>query len=113
MDYATSIREMHITEMAIPYTNATSIHYQALSKKDIVWKIDINNLSVRSLRSLLLLVLDKHEDFANKNEEFYHRIIKKILVAINGMPYQLYAGGLKVRDIYPEIKKYFCKEPLK
>ena len=26
------------------------------------------------------------------------------------MPHQLYAGGLKARDIYPELKKYFCKE---
>ena len=77
VDYATSIREMHITEMAIPYTNATSIHYQALSKKDIVWKIDVNNLSVWSLRSSPLLVLDKHDDFANKNEEFYLQSLRK------------------------------------
>ena len=26
------------------------------------------------------------------------------------MPHQLYAGGLKARDIYPELKKYFYKE---
>ena len=26
------------------------------------------------------------------------------------MPHQLYADGLKARDIYPELKKYFCKE---
>ena len=60
----------------------------------------MNNLSVRSLRGLLLLFLDKRDDFANKNEEFYNPSIKKILVTINGMPYQLYAGGLKVRYIY-------------
>ena len=39
-----------------------------------------------------------------KNEEFYNTSIKKILVSINGMPHQLYAGGLKRRDIYPELK---------
>ena len=65
--YATSIREMYIREMSIPYTKETSVHYQELSKKDIVWKIDVNNLYVRSLRGLLLLFLDKHDDFANKN----------------------------------------------
>ena len=108
--YATIIREMYIREMLIPYSKVKSIHYQALSKKDIVWKIDVNNLSVRSLPGLLLLFLDKYDDFASKNEEFYNPSIKKILVTINGMPHQLYAGDLKVRDIYPELKKYFYKE---
>ena len=70
----------------------------------------MNNLSVQSLRGLLLLFLDKHEDLANKNEERYNPSIKEILVTINGMPHQLYAGGLKARDIYPELKKCFYKE---
>ena len=26
------------------------------------------------------------------------------------MPHQLYMGGLKARDIYTELKKYFYKE---
>ena len=70
----------------------------------------MNNLSVRSLQGLLLLFLDKRDDFANKNEEFYNLSIKKILVTINGMPHQLFAAGLKARDIYPELKKYFYRE---
>ena len=70
----------------------------------------MNNLSVCSLQDLLLLFLDKRDDFANKNEEFYNPSIKKILVTINGMPHQLFAAGLQARDIYPELKKYFYKE---
>ena len=58
----------------------------------------MNNLSVRSLQGLLLLFLDKRDDIANKNEEFYNPIIKKILVAINGMPHQLFAAGLQARE---------------
>ena len=108
--YATSIGEMYIREMSIPYTKVTSIHYQALSKKDVVWKIDVKNLSVWSLQGLLLLFLDKHDDFVNKNEEFYNSSIKKILVTINGMPHQLNRTGLGAIDIYPELKKYFYKE---
>ena len=69
--YATAIGEMYVG-MSIPYTKVESIHYQTLSKKDTIWKIDVNNLSARSLQSLLLLFLDKREDFANKNEEFYN-----------------------------------------
>ena len=71
--------------------------------------IAVNNLSVRSLHGLLLLFLDKRNDFANKNEEFYNPSIKKILMTI-GIPHQLYKGGLQVRGIYPEPKKYFYKE---
>ena len=108
--YATTIGEMYNGTTLIPYTKVGLIHYQTLSKKDTIWKIDVNNLSVRSLQGLLLLFLDKRDDFANKNEEFYNPSIKKILVTINGMPHQLFAAGLQARDIYPKLKKYFYKE---
>ena len=85
---------MYTETTSIPYTKVTSIHYQTLSKKDTTWKIDVNNLSVRLLQGLLLLFLDKRDDFANKNEEFYNSSIKKILVTINGMPHQPFAAGL-------------------
>ena len=80
---------MYTGTTSIPYTKVTSIHYQRLSKKDTTLKIDMNNPSVRSLQGLLLLFLDKHDDFAKKNEEFYNPSIKK------------------ASDIYPELKKYF------
>ena len=100
--YATTIGEMYTGTTSIPYTKVTSIHYQTLSKKDTTWKIDVNNLSVRSLQGLLLLFLDKRDDFANKNEEFYNPSIKKILVTINGIPHQLFTAGLQSRDIFTE-----------
>ena len=108
--YATDIGEMYAGTTSIPYTKVTSIHYQTLSKKDTNWKIDVNNLSVRSLQGLLLIFLDKRDDFAKKNEEFYNPSIKKILTRINGDPHQLFPGGLQARDIYPELKKYFYRE---
>ena len=110
--YATSIGEMYTGTTSIPYTKVTSIHYQTLSKKDTTWKIHVNNLYVRSLQSLLLLFLDKRDDFANKNEEFYNPTIKKIFVTINGMPHQLFAAGLQARDIYPELKIIFTRKTL-
>ena len=95
--YATSIGEIYTGTTSIPYTKVTLIHYQTLSKKDTIWKIHVNNLYVRSLQGLLLLFLDKSDDFANKNEEFYNPSIKKILVTINGMPRQLFVAGLQAR----------------
>ena len=74
--YATAIGEMYTEKTLSHYTKVTSIHYQTLSKKDTTWKIDVNNLSVRSLQGLPLLFLDKRDDFANKNEEFYQASIK-------------------------------------
>ena len=81
---ATDIGKMY-AGTSILYTKVTPIHYQTLSEKDATWKIDVNNLSVRSLHGLLLLFLHKRDDFANKNEEFYNPSIKKILITINGM----------------------------
>ena len=81
-----------------------------MSKKDTIWKIDVNNLSVSLLQGFLLLFFDKRDDFANKYEEFYNPSIQEILTIINGMPHQLFAAGLQARDIYPEIKKYFYRE---
>ena len=46
--YATTIGEMY-GGTSITYTNVTSIHYQALSKKNTTWKIDVNNFFVHSL----------------------------------------------------------------
>ena len=69
----------------------------------------MNNFSVRSLQGLLLLFLDKRDDFANKNEEFYNPSIRKILVTINVMPHQLFGAGLQARDINPELKKVFLQ----
>ena len=108
--YATATGEMYTEKTSIHYTKATSIHYQALSKKDITWKIDVNNLSFWSLQGLLLLFFDKRDDFANTNEEFYNPSINKILVLINGISLQLYRAGLQARDIYRELKKYLYKE---
>ena len=45
-------------------------------------------ISVRSWQGLLLLFLDKRDDFANKNEKCYNPSIKKILITINEMPHQ-------------------------
>ena len=110
--YATAIGDLYTEKKLIYYTMGTSIHYQTLSKKDTTWKIDVNNLSVRSLQGLLLLFLDRRDDFANKNEEFYNPSINKISVMINGISLQLYRTGLEAKDIYPELKDIFTKKIL-
>ena len=108
--YVTDIGEMYTGAISILYIKVTSIRYQALSKIDSTWKIDMNNLSVCSLQGLLLLFLDKRDEFANKNERFYNPKFKKTLVTINGMPHQVFAAELQAREIYPERIKHFYKE---
>ena len=68
--YATTIGEMYTGTTSILYSKVTSIHYQTLSKKDTTWMIDVNNLSVCSFQGLLLVFLDKRDDFANKMKNF-------------------------------------------
>ena len=64
----------------------------------------MNNLFVCSLQGLLLLFLDKRDDFANKNEEFYNPSIKKNLVTINGMPHQFFAAGLQKLGLWIDAR---------
>ena len=109
--YATTISEMYV-KTSIPYTKVELTHYQTLSKQGTIWKIDVNNLSVSSLQGLRLLFLDKRDDFANKNKEFYNPSIEKILVIVNRDPHQLFMAGLQARDIYPELKIFFAKNTL-
>ena len=70
----------------------------------------MNDLSVRSLQGVLLLYLDKRDDFGIKNEKFYNPSITKISVMINGISLHLYRAGSQARNIYPELSKYFYKE---
>ena len=107
--YAIAIGEMYTGTTLISYTKVTLIHYQTLSKKDTKWKIDVNNLFVRSLQGLLLLFLGKRDDFLYKNEEFYNPSIKKILTTINGIPNQHFAGGY---EHLPRVKKLFLQRTL-
>ena len=72
----------------------------------------MNNLSVHSLQGLLLLFLEKRDEFAYKNEEFYNLSIKKILTTINGMPHQLFAAGLQAGKYLPRGKKVFLQRTL-
>ena len=64
---------------------------------------------MRSLQGMPLLFVDKQNDFGYENEKFYNPSIKKILTTSNGIPHQLYPGGVLSRDIFPEAKKYFYK----
>ena len=111
LEYAAMFENLY-SETSIPYTKVTAVHHQALSKKNENWKIDINNLSVRSLQGLLLLFVDKQNDVANENEKFYNPSIKKILTTINGILHQLYPGGVLSRDIFPKQESIFTSQTL-
>ena len=75
--YVTTIDEIYTGTTSISYTQVTSIHYQTLSKKDTTWKIDVNNLSVCSLQDLLLLFIDKSDDFSKKMKNFITQTSRK------------------------------------
>ena len=103
--YATTIGEMYTGTISIPYTKIISIHYRTLYKKNTTSNIDGNNLSVPSLQDLPLLFLDKRDDFADKNKEFYNPSINKVLITINGIPHQPFAAGFNPEIYIPRAKK--------
>ena len=107
--YVTTIGELYAGTNSISYTKLTSIYHHTLSKRDITWMIDVNNLSVWSLRGLLLLFLDEGDDLAHKNEEFCNPSMKNILAIINAVSNPLFAACQQVSNIHPELKKCFYK----
>ena len=48
--------------------------------------------------------------FAYKVENFYNPTIKKVNVAIDGDPHQLFKGSILPRNMYQEIGKRFFRE---
>ena len=115
MQYLTNVRQWHCWNIC---SNSIDSIYQCNInsfsdtnwKKDTTWKNDVNNLSVCSLKSLLLHFLDKHDVLANKDWEFFNSTFRKVLITINGMPHQVSVAKLQSRDVYPKLKKYFLKE---
>ena len=75
---------MYTRKTPIPYIRVIMIRCQSLSKKVTTRKINVNNLSVRSLQGSLLLFIGKSYDFVNKNEEFYNPSIKKVVHELEG-----------------------------
>ena len=72
----------------------------------------MSNLSIRSLGELLLLFINKRDDFGNKNEELYNPSIKKILTAINEMPHQPFCSWPAGHEHLPRVKKVFLQRTL-
>ena len=66
--YSTTIGGMYIN-MSIPYTKITSKHYQTLSKKDTIWKIDVNSLDTGS-SLLLMMMMDCFCDMVDRRKTF-------------------------------------------
>ena len=54
--YATTIGVMYRVTTSIPYAQVELIDYHTLSKKDTIWKIDVNNLSVCSLQGFSVTI---------------------------------------------------------
>lgn len=71
----------YATTMWIACSNKVSSMYQGDINPltDAIGIIYISNMFVCSLQGLMLLILDKRDDFCNKNEEFYNCSIKKVL----------------------------------
>ena len=61
------------------------------------------------MQDLLLVFLDKRDDFATKSEEFYNSITKKVLTTTNDTFHQLFTADVQVKNTYPELKSTFKK----
>ena len=85
--YAVTIGELYTRTKSIPDTRI-EIHYQTLSKKTMLGRLTLTtclfvHFKVYCSHSLINVWL------CERNEEFYNPAIKKVLILINDMHYQL------------------------
>lgn len=66
--HATTTCKLYGVAESIPYTKWTSIHYRTRPKKGTIRTVKINKLFVHLLQGLLLLILEKRDNFA-KNKK--------------------------------------------
>ena len=75
--YATTIGEMYNSSMSILHTKVELIHYHILSKKDTIWKIEVNNLSVRSFQGYCYYFLINVMILRIRMKDFIIQILRK------------------------------------
>ena len=98
MELASTIKQNYEIGYDIPFDKLTRIHYEKLSKKDSIWKLQIDSITASSLRGIFVLFVDDVNDrkhFACNNK------------FSNPSPHELHAGGIQPKDYYIEAKKYF------
>ena len=104
---ARQIKNQYESQLVILYDRVLRHTQRTLNKRDTIWNMNINT-SARSLKGILLLF---KEAVSTDPEKFYNPKIKKVTVAIDGLPNQLYASGLLQRQHFTEAQKHFTGGP--
>ena len=108
-------------EAARIYTSSKELAYDhvfcdkvATFDKGTDTRINIKvNAQRRSMKGILLLFVEKYVAGTRDSEKYIFPDLKKISVTINGLPNMLYNNGIKSRDIWSEVSRFFMKEKYK
>ena len=68
------------------------------------------NQQRRSMKGLLLLFEEPYNAGTRDSEKYIFPDIKNVSVTINGSPNMLYNNGIKGRDVWSEVSRFFMKE---
>ena len=68
------------------------------------------NQQRRSMKGLLLLFVEPYTAGTRDSEKYIFPDIKNVSVTINGSPNMLYNNGIKARDVWSEVSRFFMKE---
>ena len=64
----------------------------------------------RSLKAILLLFLEKYDGGARDSEKYVFPDLKKVKVAVKGIPNMIYSEGIESRNMWEEASRYFVQE---
>ena len=107
---ARNIRTQYSSGLAILYDRVLLHRKIKVDKSDTLWGININN-PARSMKGILMLFENPAAAYKRDTEAFYNPKITKVVVAIEGVPNQLYSQGLRAYNLWDEAKKLYASGP--
>ena len=95
VNYVIMIGDLYAGTTSIQYAKAISIHYDSLSKKDTIDKIEVNNLSVLLLQDIIFLQFSMFPWKFSLPQVKWH-LISSVVNGVCELPHKLW-NNLRVR----------------
>ena len=102
-----SLIKSEYQNMALLYDRVLRHRQITVNKSDPTWNWSFNT-PARSLKGILVLFTEE-KAYERDTSKFYNPKIEKVSVIIEGKPNQLFAQGMKPKEQFSEIYKFFSE----
>lgn len=105
---ASEVASMYSAGLGVHYDRVQLLRTEHFSKKQSLINVPIKE-SLASLRGVMILFKEEDDEakYACKREKFYNPHMENIDVTVGSKSNMLYTNGMKPKDLWHEVKKYF------